>query len=157
MLGGPPKVNSYVHNLGVQGIQIAASEMEMHTAWEVQYTNWCEPLAMLQLLKILYEGKSLSIASNTFLLKMLRAASTGPGRIKGLLPSGTEVAHKTGTGPVNEQGMTAATNDAGIITLSNGNHLAVVVFINDAFANDPTLEATIAKISKAAYDDALHW
>jgi len=80
---------------------------------------------------------------------------TGPNRIKGLLPKGTVVAHKTGTGGT-QNGVTSATNDIGIIYLPNGKHLAVGVFVSDSPADDKTRDAVIARIAKAAWDKFAH-
>lgn len=72
-------------------------------------------------------------------------------RIKGLLPPGTPVFHKTGTaGTFN--GLTRATNDAGIITLPDGNHVALSVFISDSYASQKDRELAIAKIAKYVFD-----
>jgi beta-lactamase class A len=78
-------------------------------------------------------------------------STTGPQRLKGLLPVGTNVAHKTGTSGT-EKGITAATNDIGIITLPNGKHLAIAVFVSDSPADEATREGTTAKIAKAVWD-----
>ena len=80
-------------------------------------------------------------------------ANSVPGakRLKGLLPNGTVVAHKTGTGGT-KNGITGATNDIGIIFLPNGKHLAIAVFISDSFADEKTREAVIAKVAKACWD-----
>lgn len=68
-----------------------------------------------------------------------------------MLPKEIAVAHKTGTaGTIN--GLTRATNDVGIITLPNGYHLAISVFISDSYDSQGEREATIAKISRAAFD-----
>ncbi len=85
-------------------------------------------------------------------MKLMTDASTGPKRIKGLLPAGTIVAHKTGTSPTNSEGLSPATNDVGIITLPNGKHLAIAVFVCNATDDEATREGVIAKITKAAYD-----
>jgi beta-lactamase class A len=77
--------------------------------------------------------------------------STSPRRIQGLLPAGTVVAHKTGTSNTNAAGITAATNDVGFVTLPNGHHLVVVVYVADAKADDSTRLNVISKISLAAY------
>jgi beta-lactamase class A len=62
--------------------------------------------------------------------------------------------HKTGSsGTVN--GMTAATNDIGLITLPDGRRLAIAVFVTDSSAEDATRDGVIARIAKAAYDEAL--
>ena len=152
LLGGPHVVETYIRGLGVAGIAIAGTEEEMHRDWNVQFTNWCEPVAMLQLLDILYQGKILSKSSSDFMWKILTETSTGPKRIKGLLPAGTVVAHKTGSSGPNDKGLTAATNDVGIVTLPNKNHFAIVVYVSNATADEKTLESVIAGISKAAWD-----
>jgi len=118
---------------------------------EVQYRNWSTPEAMADLLKKLHEGRGVSTTSRELLLDHMIKTWTFPGRIKGLLPAGTIVAHKTGSSGT-KQGLTRATNDVGLITLPNGNHLAVVVFVSDTKADDATRQAVIAKIARAAWD-----
>jgi len=154
-LGGPDQVTDYIHTLKVRGINIEASEEDMAKSWEVQYTNWCKPIDMIKLIDKFYTGNALSPASKDFLYKILTETSTGPHRIKGLLPAGTVVAHKTGTSPTNDIGLTPATNDVGIITLPNGKHLAVAIFVCNSTANEATRDAVIATIAKAIYDDAV--
>ena len=63
----------------------------------------------------------------------------------------TTVAHKTGTSG-SRSGITAATNDIGIIYLPNGKHLAIAVFVADSRADDKTRDSVIARIAKAAWD-----
>ena len=151
-IGGPQVVDDYIKSLGVKGIAVKASEADMASAWEVQYTNWAKPADMVQLLDIFYRGKALSKTSNDFLMKIMLATTTGAKRLKGLLPTDAAVAHKTGTSPTNNEGLTPATNDVGIITLPNGNHLAIVVMVCNSKADDATRDAVIAKIAKAAWD-----
>ena len=151
LLGGPKKVDAYVQSLGVKSIVIAATEEEMHKEWNVQFTNWCKPRAMLRLLDILYKGKSLTKTSNDFLLKILTETTSGPNKIKGLLPKNAQVAHKTGLSDTKD-GILAATNDAGIMTLPNGEHVAIVVFVSNTPVDEKTRDGVIAQISKAAWD-----
>jgi beta-lactamase class A len=153
LLGGTGAVDQYVRSLGVKGMAIAATEEQMHQAWDVQYTNWSEPVAMAALLKVFYERKHLSRASADLLWKLMVETPTGAGRIKGLLPKETVVAHKTGTSGTNDQGVAAATNDAGIVTLPNGEHVAIVVFVANATADLKTREEVIARISRAVWDE----
>jgi beta-lactamase class A len=119
----------------------------------VQYTNWGKPADLVQLLDILYKGKALSKTSNDFLWKIMTETSTGPNRIKGLLPKDVVVAHKTGSSGTNDAGLTPATNDVGIITLSNGKHLAIAIMVCNSKADETTRDAVIAKIAKAAWDE----
>lgn len=151
-IGGPKVVEEYIHSLGVKGIAIKASEADMASAWEVQYTNWAKPADLVHLLDIFYHGKALSKASNDFLMQAMLATTTGPHRLRGLLPKDAVVAHKTGTSPTNAEGLSPATNDIGIITLPNGKHLAIVVMVCNSKADEATRDEVIAKIAKAAWD-----
>src|SRR6202034_3480714 len=72
-------------------------------------------------------------------------------RLRGLLPEGTQVAHKTGTSGY-ENGIAAATNDVGLIQLPDGRHLAIAVLVTDARADETSVEHTIAAIARACYD-----
>jgi len=151
-LGGTQTVMDYLQSLGIKGINIVASEGDMAKAWEVQYTNWCKPAEGAHLLDLFYSGKVLSKNSNDFLLKIMTETTTGPKRLKGLLPADAVVAHKTGTSGTNDEGLTPATNDIGIITLPNGKHLAIAVFVCNSKVDDATRELVIAQIAKAAWD-----
>ena len=152
ILQGTQPVQDYMLRQGIKGIAVKASEAEMAAAWEVQYTNWCKPYEMTILLDEFYKGKILSKTSTDFLLKLMVDSQSGPKRIKGLLPAGTEVAHKTGTSGTNAEGLTPATNDVGIITLPNGKHVALAVFVCNSTDDEATREGTIAKVAKAVYD-----
>ena len=153
-LGGPAKAEKYIHSLGVMEMAIATTERGQQVADQsVQYKNWATPAAMTKLLKLLLTGKVLSEKSTALLMTFMTQSTPGKNRLKGLLPAGTIVAHKTGTAGTVD-GMTSATNDAGIITLPNGNHLAITVFVADSHASEADREMTIAKIARAAWD---HW
>ncbi len=152
LVGGTAETHKYVQSLGIKGINIAATEREMKTGWEVQYTNWAEPLAMTQLLRLFYEGKKLSKESNTMLMRLMTESKNSDKRLKGLLPKDTKVAHKTGTSDKNDKGIIAAVNDVGIVTLPDGRHYAISVFVGNSKKSYEECEAVIAKISKAVWD-----
>jgi beta-lactamase class A len=151
LAGGCGAVNDYLHGIGIKGISVAATEGEMKKAWDVQYTNWCEPAAMLQLLRDFYNNTMLSKASHSFLMKCLEEGSNPDTRIKGLLPKDARVAHKTGTSFVNN-GVIAATNDVGIITLPDGRHFALVVFVSDYTGGYVRGEHMIAVLARQVWD-----
>lgn len=111
------------------------------------------PDAMATLLARLQRGELLTPASTERLLALMTETPTGASRLKGQLPQGTPVAHKTGT-TGSAGGRTAGVNDAGIITLPDGGHLVVVVFVKDAPGDIPTAEIAIARLARAAYE---HW
>jgi len=153
LLGGVQKANDLVHQFGVRDVTIATTEMIQVTYDTVHYQNRTTPRAMTELLRTFYTGNKLSPGSRKLLLHDMTETTTGLKRLKGLLPGGTIVAHKTGTAWTNK-GLTRATNDVGIISLPNGKHLAISVFISDCYNSTEERELTIAKVSKAAFD---HW
>jgi beta-lactamase class A len=151
-LGGIDKVNDYIHSLGVKNIAFKATEFQMAQAWPVQYTNWAQVTDLTHLLDISFKPNFLLPASHAYLWKIMQETSTGPKQIKGLLPAGTIVYHKTGRSGTNDKGIYAATNDIGIITLPNGKHLAIAIFVSDTPVDLPVRESVIARIAKAAFD-----
>lgn len=154
LAGGEAAINEYIHSLGVKDIDIVASEAKMASSWDVQFTNWSTPTAYIELLEIMNKGNALSPTTNAFLWKVMKETSTGPKRLKGQLPKDVVVAHKTGTSG-SKDGVYPATNDVGIIFLPNGQKLAIAVFVSMSKADEATREGVIAKIAKAAYDDAV--
>lgn len=152
LIGGPAKVEAYIRSIGITGMAFAATEEEMHANPKTQFSNWCEPNAMANLLDMFKGGRILSESSRTFLWDVMTETSTGPNRIKGLLPPGTVVAHKTGSSGRNGKGITYAVNDVGIITLPNGKHVAIVVYVSDSREDNDTLENVIARVSKVVWD-----
>ena len=148
----PRHVRKYLHDLGVKGIKIENTEKEMALDDKVQYDNWAKPLAEPStLLQKLQAGEGLSAGNRDLLLGWMIETRTGSQRIRVLLPREVQVADKTGSSGT-EHGVTAATNDIGLIQLPNGNHLAVAVFVSDSPADADVREAVIAQIARAAWD-----
>ena len=152
LIGKPEVVTQYLRTLGVDGIVVANTEKEIGQDKSVQYRNWATPESAVMLLRALHEGQGLSESSQALLLRLMTETPTGLRRIKGLLPNGTIVAHKTGTSRT-VNGVTAATNDVGLVTLPNGQHLAVAIFVSDSTANDATREEVIARVARAMWDE----
>jgi beta-lactamase class A len=153
--GGPAAIQAYLTELGIKDMIVLDTEQtfaqdQTNTA---QYRNYSTPEAAVALLRALHERRGLSEASQALLLKFMTESKSGQKRLKGLLPKGTVVAHKTGTSNT-DNGMTAATNDIGIITLSADRHVAIAVFVSDSLADEATREGVIAKIAKAVYENA---
>ncbi len=151
LIGGPKAVQKYIDSIGIKDFSIQANEEEMAKDWNVQFTNWTTPLSAVQALRKFFERKILSDKSYEFLWKLL-VNSKGNKRISGNLPAGTLVAHKTGTSGINEQGVYAAVNDIGIVTLPNGNHFAICVFVSNSKDDIASNEKIIADITKETWD-----
>jgi beta-lactamase class A len=152
--------------MGLHDIDIRRTHKEFGTNWELQYENWATPEAIVDLLSQMQSSveserenetrnpspTAMNMLSGTRLLENLMFLSKpGQNRLKGLLPETARIAHKTGTGGTRD-GITSATNDVGIITLPNGKHIAIAVFVGDSRADEKTREAVIARMAKAAWD-----
>jgi beta-lactamase class A len=154
VIGGPQALTEYVASLGVKGFQAQDTEGAMHRNAQLQYRNWFEPAGAVQLLGRLRDRSPLNPGDTKLLLGWMAEAPGGAGRIKGMLPPGTLVMHKTGSSDT-LAGVTAATNDIGLIVLPDGRQLALAVFVTDSRADEKTREAVIARIAKAVYEGAL--
>ena len=152
LVGGPKIVTQYLRGLSVNDIVVANTEKELGQDTAVQYRNYATPDAIVVLLRTFHQGQGLSKSSQALLRRLMTETSTGLNRIKGLLPEGTVVAHKTGTSSTVNK-VTAATNDVGLVTLPNSQHLAISVFVSDSMADDTTREEVIAKVARAAWDE----
>ena len=159
--GGAKGVQAYLDSLGIDGMKVVYSHTEFFRDDQRQYANAVTPRGAVQLLKVLADASTTNnIAAGDspitkehalYLLEIMRGTPTGPKRLKGLLPAGTAVAHKTGTAGT-RNGITAATNDAGIITLPDGRMLLIAVFVGDSKGDTETRERAIAESAKLFWD-----
>lgn len=154
LVGGPSAVNSYMASVGISGFHMESSEHALHYDPSVQYRNWFEPAAAVEMLRLISDGSALTPQHTQLLLKWMRDTPHGARQLKGDLPPKTIVMHKTGSSGTVD-GMTAVTNDIGLITLPDGRRLAIAVFVTDSSASDADRDDVIARIAKAAYDEAL--
>jgi beta-lactamase class A len=76
---------------------------------------------MVELLRRIDKGEMLKPESRRYLLGLMAKCSTGKNRMRGLLPYGTRVEHKTGT-------LNGLSADVGIITLPDNRRVAVAFF-----------------------------
>ena len=132
----------------------AVSEADQKLAAAAFYRDMRDtstPEGMARLLRKIWQREALSESSSALLLDIMLRCQTGESRIKGLLPPGTAVMHKTGSLGI------GVTDDVGIITLPDGaGHLILTVFVKEAAADVAAQERTIAQIARAAYDYFLY-
>lgn len=154
LAGGPEAVTNYLRSVGVGDWVVANSERDMD--WRTQYDDWCTPEAAVKLLVALEAAKkpggAVSEAGRSVIMGFLEASQIGAKRIRGMLPAGTMVADKTGTSGTRD-GKTAATNDIGLVTLKDGRHIAIAVFVSDSMAGSEVREGVIARVTKAAWEE----
>ena len=107
--------------------------------------------ACVHLLERLWRGELLSVAMTDTLKSVLAHCKTAPNRLPALLPRGTPVARKTGTGG-KSSGITVAINDVGVIRLPNGEDIAIAVLVGEPRGSLRRSERLIAQIARAVFD-----
>lgn len=155
LLGKPQVVETYFFNNNFKDIAVKINEEKMQNNWDLQFQNWITPKEANRILETFYKNEHslLSQKSYDFVWGMMKTTQTGKNRIKGQLPEGTIVAHKTGWSGANKTtGITAAVNNIGIVFLPNGKYFIISVFITDSKEDLETNEKIISDISKAAWD-----
>jgi beta-lactamase class A len=125
--------------------ELVTTAYDRNLDFEADPRDHATPLAFLQLLLAIDSGKAMSAESRDFLLDVMSRTRTGAGRLKGLLPRGTPVAHKTGT-------TGGVANDVGYITLPDGRRFAIVVFTNSSETPEPDRDRAIAEIARTLFD-----
>lgn len=114
--------------------------------FEADPRDTATPRGMADLLTKIWNGEGLSESSRDLLVDIMERCETGAGRLKGRLPEGTVVAHKTGT-------IGRTTNDAGVITLpGDAGRVVMVAFVKESDLPIPDRERAIADAARAAYD-----
>lgn len=153
-LGGSAAVDRYVAGLGIGETVIVANEETMHRHTDNQYLNWTTPLAAVRLLERFRHGELLPDEYGDFLEQTMFATATGSDKLRGLLPAGVVVAHKTGSSDRTASGVKIADNDIGFVRLPDGREYSIAVFVMDSREDDRTNAAVIARISRLVYDYA---
>lgn len=126
-----------------------AQRERAYAAYRADPRDTATPRGMTEFLFALAQGKLLSGASTAFLLHAMRECVTFPDRLKAGAAPGWQVAHKTGTSG-SWKGLTAATNDVGILTAPDGTMRAVSVFVADSRATSAERAAIISRVAAAA-------
>ncbi|MEO6360517.1 MAG: serine hydrolase [Sphingomicrobium sp.] len=147
-LGGPDAIQEWLDSNKISNIRIDRTIAQLLRAkrdlWDDR--DSATPLAMVQLLQRLHDGKLLQPEGRDHLFGLMRRCTTGKNRMKALLPWGTPVEHKTGT-------LNGLTGDVGFITMPDGRRLAVAFFARGG-SDRPR---TIAEAARAVYDGFYRW
>ncbi|SMP11540.1 beta-lactamase class A [Chryseobacterium profundimaris] len=152
LIGGTKTVQRFMNSKGVRGFQIKFNEAEMHEDWNAQYENYSTAASATEVLKKFYDGKLLSKMSTDYLMKVMLSTSTGKNKLIEQLPENTPVARKTGASGKNDAGLTGAENEIAIVTLPNGKHYAIAVFVSNSTETDVVNCKMISDISKSVWD-----
>jgi beta-lactamase class A len=124
-----------------------AERQSARTAFYQDRRDTATPEAMARLLAKISRGEALGPERTALLLDIMLRCETGAMRLKGLLPPGVAVRHKTGSLGI------GVANDVGIIDLLDGaGRVVVAVFVKESTADVAAQERAIAQIARAAYD-----
>lgn len=102
------------------------------------------PEALSRLLAAVVQGRILSAAMTDTLVAIMHRSVTGRGRLPGLLPPGTPVAHKTGT-------IGSVANDIGVVTLPSGERVAIAALVKGSTNGMRSRDRAIAAATSLVY------
>ncbi len=151
-IGGTPVLQHYLNKLGISDMIVRVTEEQMHQHPESPLLNTTRPSTAVQLLDRFISKKLLSDPYQSFLERILTETATGTDKLKGLLPPGTAIGHKTGSSDRNDKGIKLADNDMGFVMLPDGKRYTIAVFIKNSGESDKINADIIARISKVVYD-----
>lgn len=131
--------------------EIRFNEAEMQADHSRAHSNRTSPLGAAILIDRLFTDTLVGKSYQDFIKSALLRCQTGPDKISAALSEteGITIGHKTGSGYRDENGRLAASNDVAFISLPDGRHYALAVFVKDFDGTDAEAAATIARISAA--------
>ncbi len=152
LLKGPERVEQIIKSVGITDVTIRVTEREMHDDHKKQYDNRTTPLSAVKALEVCFRPDVISEHNREFLKKLMIETSTGPDKMKGKLPTGVVVGHKTGNSSRDENGIKAADNDIGFVRLPKEDYFLIAVLITDSKETDKTNADIIADITRMVWN-----
>lgn len=151
-LMSPAACDSVIAGIIPRGsFEIRFNEAEMQNDHSRAYSNRTSPLGAAILIDRLFTDTLVGKSYQDFIKSALLRCQTGPDKISAALSEteGITIGHKTGSGYRDENGRLAASNDVAFVTLPDGRHYSLAVFVKDFDGTDAEAAATIARISAA--------
>lgn len=153
-LVGVAQTDSFIATLIPRSsFKIAYTEEEMSADHNKAYSNYTSPLGAAMLMNRLFTDNLVSCEKQHFIMNTLKECMTGKDRIAAPLleKEGISIAHKTGSGYINENGELAAHNDVAYICLPNNICYTLAVFVKDFKGNETQASKAVAHISATVY------
>ena len=134
--------------------RLEVTEADMWSDHSLCYRNHSSPLGAAELINRLFTDSILSPGAADFIRTTLRECKTGADRIAAPLKDLEEivVAHKTGSGFRDSNGILTAHNDVAFVELPGNRHYALAVLVKDFNGSESDAAAAIARISAIVYD-----
>ncbi len=124
----------------------ASEHMRARRAQWADPRDTATPDDMTSLLVRIWKKNLLQRGNAEILLGMMERCQTGKARIKGMLPAGTGLAHKTGT-------LGGIVDDVGVMTLpGDAGHVAISVFTKASIKPEEASEKAVAEVARTVYD-----
>lgn len=149
-----PATDCYISTIIPRSLfKIAYTEKEMKADHDKAYSNFTSPSGAAILINKLFTDSLVAADLQSFIKTTLEQCATGSDRIAAPLlnKEGVAVAHKTGSGYRDSNGILAAHNDLAFVRLPDGRHYALGVFIKDFNGSEAEASAVIAEISATIY------
>lgn len=142
-VGGPAGMTAFARALGDQVTRLDRNEPALNEAIPGDPRDTTSPAAMVDDLRALVLGTALSASSRELLAGWMLRCSTGGHRLRAGLPSGWQIADKTGTG---DHG---TANDVAVIWPEGRKPLVVAAFLTGATVGRDAQEAVLAGVGRA--------
>jgi beta-lactamase class A len=151
VVGGPRAVNDWARRAGIADFRIdrdiatlVRDDGRVNPAEVIDHRDSATPLAMVQLLGGLHDGRWLNVRHRDVILGAMARCKTGKRRIPALLPLDASVAHKTGS-------LFNTSSDVGIVWTPEGRPIALAIYVTGQ-GSRLNREDRIAQLARALYD-----
>lgn len=151
-LMSPAACDSLIAGIIPRGsFEIRFNEAEMQADHSRAYSNRTSPLGAAILIDRVFTDTLVGKSYQDFIKSALMRCQTGSDKISAALSEreGITIGHKTGSGYRDENGRLTASNDVAFISLPDGRHYSLAVFVKDFDGTDAEAAAIIARISAA--------
>lgn len=146
--------DSIIRNMtGDNDFKLTYTEHEMQLDHAKAYCNWSSPKACAALMASLFTDSLLSTPKQQFIISALKRCETGRERIPAAFTHNDSVtiAHRTGSGYINEHNEIVAVNDVAHIILPDGRNYTLAILVKDYSGTQEDAERLIARISSEVY------
>lgn len=133
--------------------KLKVTEAQMWDNHALCYENHSSPLGAALLINRLFTDSIIGKVNRDFICTTLKECKTGTDRIVAPIKdkTGVTIAHKTGSGFRDDNGILSAHNDVGFIELPDGRHYTLAVLVKNFNGNETEAAKSIADISATVY------
>jgi beta-lactamase class A len=142
-IGGPEELTAFLRQCGDKVTRLDRNEPELNTNLPGDERDTTTPRAMAKTMNTILLGDVLSASNRDQLIRWLRDAKTGLGRLRGGLPSDWIAGDKTGTG------VNGAANDVAIAWPPGRKPILIASYLSGSDASPEDLNAAHVAIARS--------